>query len=280
MLIEVQNLNKSYRHGFRKKRVLKNLTIQTAGNKIIGIYGQQGSGKTTLLKIIAGITSPDPDYLRFNICDCEDPAAIKKKVGFWPARPFFLTRATPEELVTLSMLAANGNASKESVRQVLAYVGLQQEHGGMFLKDISPGAFQLAGIAQAIVGSPKMLLLDEPLQALNSDERRQVINIIEKWHQDKKTIIFTTSCLQDLDVLGTDAILLKQGELLGWENLESLREKSGYEIRVASDHSRQVYQVANRLDLWGLLEEIRRKEESVITVQSRVTDILKKYYDQ
>jgi len=279
MLIEVQNLNKSYRKGFRKKRILKNITFQTVENKIIGVFGEKGSGKTTLLKVIAGITTPDPDYLRFNICGCEDPVAIKNNIGFWPAMPAFLTHITTEDLLVLSMLAANGRVDTKRVLEVLDFVGLRED-GKQLLKDLPLEMVQLAGIAQGIVQFPKMLLLDEPLNSLNLDGRKRVIGVLEKWHKEGNTVIFSTNCLADLNGLCTDVILLKSGEILRVENLETLRDKSGYEVVVSAGNQREAHRVDNRLDLWTLVEEIRAREESIIEVQSTVTDILKKYYEQ
>ncbi len=279
MLIEVQNLNKSYRKGFRKKRILKNITFQAVGKKVIGIFGEKGSGKTTLLKVLAGITTPDPDYLRFNICGCEDPAAIKNNIGFWPAMPIFLTHITPEDLLILSMLAVNGRVDKDRVLEVLDFVGLR-ESGKQMLKHLPLEMVQLAGIAQGIVQFPKMLILDEPINFLNADGRKRVIGVIEKWYKEGNTVIFSTNCMADLNILCTDVVLLKGGEVLRVENLDTLRDKSGYEVVVGTGNQRETHRVDHRLDLWNLVEEIRDREESIIAIQSAVTDILKKYYEQ
>ena len=157
------------------------------------------------------------------------------------------------------------------------------ESGKVYALDIHPLAVKRVRDSAAKLGLTNIETICSDCATGLPDESMEVILLYDIFHM----LSNSNNVLKELyRVLIQNGVLsfsdhhMKEGEILGLENLQNLRDKSGYDIVVESGNLRQVYQAANRLDLWSLLEEIRNKEESIITVQSKVTGILKKYYEQ
>ena len=199
MLVEIRNLAKSYTRGGQAVPVLSDITLDIEAGDFIALMGPSGSGKTTLLNLIAGIDKPDSGTLRV---DGVDIAALSEgeladwraaNVGFIFQFYNLMPVLTAYENVELPlMLAPLSRAERRArVELVLSVVGLtdRMKH---YPNELSGGQQQRVAIARAIVGSPKILLADEPTGKLDSQMGDEIMGILKDLHRERTTIVMVT----------------------------------------------------------------------------------------
>ncbi len=282
MVIQVENLNKVYRKGARQVYALKDVSFELDDHRILGILGQPGAGKTTLLKILAGITPPDKDSGKIKIFAGRDIEAVKGGLGFCPENPEFFKKVTPYELLRFSLRVSGLRYEKERIIEALQAVGLLGEEKSR-VKDFSEEMLKRLGIALALVHSPAVLILDEPLTYLDPGGKRLVKKIIGNYFQQGKTILFSTTCCKDIEALCTDVLVLKDGQILLAESLSELKKDCGYRVEVEMEQptgvKRKVYLAKNEKELWGVLDEVRIRDLRIVRIESGIALRLEKYYE-
>lgn len=278
MIIEVENLSKVYKKNFKKIHALKNIGFKVEKNKILGILGPNGAGKTTLLKILTGITSPEKNSGPLTMLDSADIKAVKHRIGFLPENPEFLRNISAYELLKFSLDISGVPFDDERIRELLETVNLFNERNEK-VKNFSKGMRQRIGIAQAIAHKPELLILDEPMSGLDPPGRRMVIDIIDTYYREGKTILFSTHNLDDIEALCTDVMVLNHGEIQLEKSLSLLRQKSSFKIEVDEEGRKKVYHVEDDKHLWETLADIKKKNLKVIKIQSGIAGQLEKYYD-
>ncbi|MCP4219986.1 MAG: ABC transporter ATP-binding protein [bacterium] len=277
MIIDVENLSKVYRKNFKNTHALRNINFKVPKNIILGILGPNGAGKTTLLKILTGITQPGPDA-SIQILGTDDIQTVKYRIGFLPENPEFLKNITAAEFLRFSASISNTTPTEKEVEDLLQKVNLLQEKNER-VKNFSKGMRQRIGIAQAIIHSPELLVLDEPMSGLDPPGRRMVIDIIRDYFAQGKTILFSTHNLDDIEALCTDVLVLKQGEIQLQKELSKLRLNCRYKIEAETDDKKWTEEAENEADLWNTLETIKSEKGRIIKIQSGIARQLEKYYE-
>jgi len=285
MIIEIENCEKTFKKNFRTIHALKGVSFRVVKNKILGILGPNGAGKTTLLKIITGIIQPGMNSGKILIFNKKPGEFEKQRLGFLPENPEFFKNITAYELLEFSLKITGTGFSKDRIVEVLEKVGLEGERNER-VKTFSKGMRQRMGIAQAIIHSPELLILDEPMSGLDPLGRRMVIDLIRDYHRKGKTILFSTHDLDDIEALCTDVMVLNHGEILLEKSLRELRAHGTYKIEVEGkaegehEKGKQVFAVTDGGELWAKLEEIRRTGMQLIKVQSGIGEQLESYYKE
>src|SRR5215469_3434744 len=180
--IEVLGLEKTYMVGFwrkRPKRALEPLHLRVEEGEVFGFLGPNGAGKTTTLKLLMGLVFPTSGSARILGKEWTDPE-IKAQIGFLPEQPYFYDYLTANELLNyygqLSGVAAADR--KRRIPEVLSLVGLKDVKG-VQLRKFSKGMLQRVGIAQAILHSPRIVFVQEPMSGWRSRGRREVRDLLE-----------------------------------------------------------------------------------------------------
>lgn len=278
MIIEINNLSKVYKKNFKKIRALNNVGFTVGKNKILGILGPNGAGKTTLLKIITGITSPENGSGPVKLLGNDDIKAVKHRTGFLPENPEFLKNISASELLKFALDISGTPYTPDRIDELLKRVNLYDEKNEK-IRNFSKGMRQRIGIAQAIAHSPELLILDEPMSGLDPPGRRMVIDIINNYYKEGKTILFSTHNLDDIEALCTDVLVLNKGEIQLEKSLSELRRNGSYTIETETENGKQVYDAENDDALWQRLEEIKTRNLRVIKIQSGISRQLEKYYE-
>lgn len=276
MIIEVDSITKTYKKNLNEIKALDNISFFVKKNEILGILGPNGAGKTTLLKIITGITKQDSGKIK--IFDNYNIYEIKDKIGFLPENPEFLKNITAYELLKFSLSVAGKNLDKNRIEYVLDFVNLYKEKDER-VKNFSKGMLQRIGIAQAIVHEPDVLILDEPMSGLDPLGRRMVMDIIEKYSREGKTILFSTHNLDDIDALCTNLIIIKSGQMKLYTYISELRKNAIYTVEVEEKNKKRLFKANDKKELWEILDEVRIKDMRIIRVNSGITKELEKYYE-
>ncbi|MEE9518839.1 MAG: ABC transporter ATP-binding protein [bacterium] len=188
--------------------------------EIYGFLGPNGAGKTTTLKMILGLTYPDEgDVLIDGLNLSQRPHEIKRRIGFLPERLAFYDNLTA--LQTLEFFASLKGHSQEGLSELLDSVGLRkfaEKKVGTFSK----GMVQLLGVAQALMGSPSLLLLDEPTTGLDPNWTRVVKDRVLKANKEGATIFFSSHLLTEVQELAGRVGILNRGKLIVEDTVSNL----------------------------------------------------------
>jgi ABC-2 type transport system ATP-binding protein len=217
MLIEIRSLIKTYGRGAKAVRALDGVDLEI-GSGMFGLLGPNGAGKTTLMRILAGIVPPSAGGVRINGHDLANDAgktAVKAMLGYLPQElglyPELTARQFVDYLAVLKGMSDPG-ARRARVDAVIDLVGLTQA-ADRKLKTFSGGMKRRAGIAQALVNDPRLLIVDEPTAGLDPEERIRFRNLLVGLAADR-VVILSTHIVEDIGQTCNDMAVLSKGRIL------------------------------------------------------------------
>ena len=212
MKIEIMNLTKIYPRG--KKKALNGVNIEI-GQGIFGLIGRNGAGKTTLMRIVATIMDATDGEIYFDGKELKaNKDEFRSSLGYLPQSTKLMPRMNIVEFLDYVCILKgikNKAERKEKIASAIETVGLVGEEKKRLGK-YSGGMLRRAGIAQALIGDPKVLIIDEPTTGLDPEERLYFLNLLSKIAMER-TIIFSTHITADIEHLCNNICVLEQGEV-------------------------------------------------------------------
>ena len=212
MKIEIKNLTKVYPRG--KKKALNGVNIEI-GQGIFGLIGRNGAGKTTLMRIVATIMDATDGEIWFDGKELKaNKDEFRSSLGYLPQSTKLMPRMNIVEFLDYVCILKgikNKAERKERIASAIETVGLVGEEKKRLGK-YSGGMLRRAGIAQALIGDPKVLIIDEPTTGLDPEERLYFLNLLSKIAMER-TIIFSTHITADIEHLCNNICVLEQGEV-------------------------------------------------------------------
>ncbi len=212
MNIEIKNLTKIYPRG--KKKALDGVNI-TIGEGIFGLIGRNGAGKTTLMRIVATIMDATDGEIYFDGKELNaNKDEFRSSLGYLPQSTKLMPQLNIVEFldyVCIMKGIKNKSERQSRIAAAIETVGLVGEEKKR-LRNYSGGMLRRAGIAQALIGDPKVLIIDEPTTGLDPEERLYFLNLLSKIARDR-TIIFSTHITADIEHLCQNICVLEQGEV-------------------------------------------------------------------
>jgi sulfonate transport system ATP-binding protein len=203
--IEMVNVSKCFGVGDRKVEALADLTLTIPAGDFVTIIGQSGCGKTTLLRLIAGLENPSKGYIRVGGNTVEGTGWDR---GLIFQEPRLFPWATVAHNIKLGLRDRGGN--QERITALLQLVGLE-EFATAYPRELSGGMAQRVALARALAGSPQVLLLDEPLGALDAVTRMRMQNeLLRIWQERSLTMVAVTHDLDEAVLLSTQIVVLTQ----------------------------------------------------------------------
>jgi len=222
----------SVRDGFwmRRKAIVQDLNMAVPKGAALGLVGPNGAGKTTSIKLAAGLMPPAGGQVLVNGVSAVEPRA-RKGIGLLTETQYIYPHLKVREW--LGMLAGfsglKGRRLRERVDAVLALVELT-DRAGMMLNTLSKGQLQRAGLAQALVHEPEILLLDEPMSGLDPYWRYRLHKILMEYKASGGTLLFSSHILVDVERLSDRVALIEQGRVRWTGALTDMpRQVVGYE---------------------------------------------------
>jgi ABC-2 type transport system ATP-binding protein len=217
-LLHMQGLTKEY--GIEK--AVDNITFSLNKNTATALIGPNGAGKTTTLSMLAGLLKQTNGTIEM---DGDIRGDFRKEIGFLPQYPQFYSWLTAHEFTEMAakLSGVDTKIAKLESEKTLEFVGLgnaKKKKIGTF----SGGMKQRLGLAQAIVHKPALLLLDEPVSALDPIGRREIMNLLKEL-QATTTILYSTHILNDAEEMTDQLLFLRKGKLVEQGSMKEVREK-------------------------------------------------------
>jgi len=222
----VEGAYKSYRNGSAVREVVKDISIYVRPGTIHGLLGPNGAGKTTTIKMLLGLVRPQAG--RFEILGYEAAPEVRRYAGFLPEQPYFSPHLTAHQVLrvigrTLKMPKAQLEAQAD---KLLSKVGL--EHRGKDrLSSYSRGMLQRFGIAQALLGDPKVLILDEPASGLDPVGQRDVRDLIKGLRDEGITVLLSSHQLSEVEAVCDEVTIVNRGRVAAKGDIEDLLKVAG-----------------------------------------------------
>lgn len=220
-MIEIKNLFKLY----GTKRAVDNISLTIEKGDIVGFLGPNGAGKTTTMNIITGYISSTLGTVTVDGIDIsKEPDKVKKKIGYLPEKPpLYLDMTVEEYLDFVYEIKSVKLPKKEHLAEIMELVKIDDVKGRL-IKNLSKGYRQRVGIAQALVGDPEILILDEPTVGLDPKQIKEIRSVIAKLGKDR-TVIVSSHILAEIEAICKKVIIINRGKLMAQGTKEELSEK-------------------------------------------------------
>lgn len=206
MNITINGLEKT----IKKNTVLSNINLNLTGNKIYGIQGKNGCGKTMLLRCIAGLILPTKGEIIINGKTLHKDISIPKSIGVLIENPSFLPHYSGKQ--NLSLLSGLWKQEAD-VDELIETVGLGQNADKKF-SSYSLGMKQRLGIAAAIMGNPEIILLDEPINAIDGEGVEQIRQVILNLKDNNRIIVIACHDKEEMELLADEIIPMSEGKIV------------------------------------------------------------------
>lgn len=237
-MIEIENLTKKY----GDKLAVDNISFKVKKGSIVGFLGKNGAGKSTTMNIITGYISATSGTARINGYDIlKNPMEVKKCIGYLPEKPPIYSEMTVMEYLKFvcAIKDVKASAIKGHIDEIANLVKLTEVINRR-IGNLSKGYQQRVGMAQALVGNPEVLILDEPTVGLDPKqiiEIRRMIKALGKKH----TIILSSHILPEVADVCEQVVIINEGKIVAQDTLanlqEGIEESANMIVRVAGSES-------------------------------------------
>lgn len=229
-LIEAKELRKS----FGELKAVDGISLNVPRGEVLGFLGPNGAGKSTTMKMLTGFLEPDSGSARIAGYDVlEQPKLAKAKLGYLPEGAPLYAEMTPRKLLQF-VAGLRGFEKYEANRRA----GIAVERTGLepvldrTIETLSKGFKRRVGLAQAIVHDPEVLIMDEPTDGLDPNQKHQIRKLIGEMAKEK-AIVISTHILEEVEAVCTRAIVINQGRIVADGTAEDLMRRVPYHGAVA-----------------------------------------------
>ncbi|MDT8427852.1 MAG: ATP-binding cassette domain-containing protein [Pseudomonadales bacterium] len=245
-MVEIDHISKRFEHF----TAVDDLSFTVAEGEVLGFLGPNGAGKSTTMKIITGFLAPSSGSVRIDGHDiATDPLAVKSLIGYLPeGAPSYPDMTTLEFLNFIADVRGfAGEEKAHRIQHVLQEVALE-EVCHQTIDTLSKGFKRRVGLAQAIIHDPKVLILDEPTDGLDPNQKHHVRELIKNLSRDK-IVIISTHILEEVSAVCTRAIIIAEGRMVADGTPRELETRSRY-------HHAVEIQLTDAFDLQQALKDM------------------------
>jgi ABC-2 type transport system ATP-binding protein len=257
--LEVRGLQKAY----GAVQALRGVDLEVGPGELFGLLGPNGAGKSTLVKIACGLVRPSAGHAAV----CGAPAGsteAQRALGYLAELFRFPDWCSADELLALHQRLAGSAGGAAERAELLALVGLA-EVAERRIGTMSKGMQQRLGIAQALVGSPRLLLLDEPTSALDPAGRRTVRELLEHLRERGVGVLLNSHLLSEIELICDRVAIIDHGAVVAAGSPAELSRPGG--VAVETDGGTRVFRDANREDAPHIVRDLVAAGEQVYEVR-------------
>ncbi len=221
-MIEIKNLVKHY----GDKKAVNGISFTVKDNEILGFLGPNGAGKSTTMNIITGYLSSTSGTVKINGHDIlEEPELAKKSIGYLPEQPPLYNDMTVSEYLTFmcELKGVPKKDRKEQIDMITSMVGIDAVTGRL-IGNLSKGYKQRVGLAQALVGDPPILILDEPTVGLDPNQIIGIRNLIKELSKNH-SIIVSSHILSEIQEIADRVVIIHHGKIAAIDTILDLSQR-------------------------------------------------------
>lgn len=214
-MITTRDLCKSY----KKKKAVSGVSFHVNKGEAFALLGSNGAGKTTTIKMILGLVKADKGEIY------KDEVI---KIGYSPETPYFHPHLTGKEVLEFygRLQGITKGELRENIPEIIEKVGLKNDSiDDIKVKNYSKGMLQRLAFAQALLGNPQLLILDEPCAGLDPIGRIEIVGVINKLKATGRTIIMNSHILSDIEKVCDHGVVMENGKILREWNIDEITDK-------------------------------------------------------
>jgi ABC-2 type transport system ATP-binding protein len=266
-------------HGVEKRyravQALRGVSLDVAEGELVGLLGPNGAGKSTLVKIACGLVRASAG--RVEVCGAPAGSAPARRALGYLAELFrFPGWQSADEVLAFHQRLARSDGGEQERAELLELVGLTDARKRR-VEAMSKGMQQRLGIAQALVGSPRVLLLDEPTSALDPAGRRVVRELLERLRERGTGVLLNSHLLSEVELVCDRVVIISAGEVVAAGRPEDLARPRGIEVDV--DGGTRVFPDAGREEAPRIVRELVAAGEEVYGVRVLTTTLEQVYLE-
>ena len=231
MELQIKGVSKNY----GKCNALKNVNL-SIGNGMFGLLGPNGAGKTTLMRTITTLLPIQEGTIAYGDIDWKNGEKVRKIIGYLPQHFSMYKRLKVEEALEHMAIMKGVENVKEQVDYVIRKLNLEPDREKK-IQELSGGMIRRVGIAQAILGNPRILVVDEPTAGLDPENRIQFRNMLKDISKDK-IVIISTHIIEDIEATCDKLAILEKGKILFTGSMIDILKKAQdkvFEIQVPKE---------------------------------------------
>jgi len=275
MVVEFESVGKQ----FKKLKALQAVSFQIMEGEVLGFIGPNGGGKTTTARLMLGFYKPTEGIVRiFGRNPATEFHRIGPLVGAMLEQPGIHDGLTAYEYLQFygGLFRMSSADCEARSQELLKLVGLSDRASGL-LKAFSKGMRQRVSMARSLLNRPRLMILDEPFDALDFESRRIILDLLPRLSKEEGTSVFVTSHnLAEVEEISNRVAIIKQGRIVAIDKMESLRKQVGSStllvVSLARDYPKE------KLEQLVPHAEYRRKDRTLVfqldTVNGRQDDLL------
>jgi ABC-2 type transport system ATP-binding protein len=231
--IETEGLTKVFRSAFSKRelRAVDNISLKVPVGSTYGLLGPNGAGKTTFVKMLLSCTHQTAGRAMVFGRDTRH-AEARRPIGYLPENHRFPTYMTGFDMLDFygALSGLETAARRKRIPELLNLVGLEDRARDLRLGKYSKGMLQRVGLAQAMIHSPKLLVLDEPSDGVDPVGRKQIRDVLHALEQQGVTIFLNSHLLAEVELFCREVAIIQKGKLALTGSVEELTKGSGYHV--------------------------------------------------
>ena len=260
-MIEVKNVTKKY----GKAVAVDNVSFTIGEGEIVGLLGPNGAGKSTTMNMMTGfIEQTEGDIIIDGYDMLKKPKKAKIEIGYMPEGVPLYTDLTVKEFVTYlaEIKQVNKKARKEKVEKIIEQTGLKDVEKKL-IKNLSRGYKQRVSMAGALVGEPKILILDEPTVGLDPKQITEIRNLIKELGKTH-TVILSSHILSEVSQICNKVIIINKGKIVAIDTPENLENKVSNKNCIyvtVEDNENKVEQIKDKIENIKKIELIEKNED-------------------
>jgi len=249
---------------YGRTEALGGVALEVGEGQLVGLLGPNGAGKSTLVKIACGLVRASAGSVQVCGAPAGSPPA-RRSLGYLAELFRFPSWMSAEELLTLHQRLAGSTRGEAERTELLELVGLPHARATR-IAAMSKGMQQRLGIAQALVGSPRLLLLDEPTSALDPAGRRVVRGLLEELRRRGTSVLLNSHLLSEVELVCDHVVIVDHGRVVAAGTPDQLRRQGGVEVETATGTRR--FEDARRDDVPRIVRELVAAGEEIYDVRA------------
>ncbi|MFT6580264.1 MAG: ABC-2 type transport system ATP-binding protein [Alphaproteobacteria bacterium] len=265
-MIEIDDLVKR----FGVAVAVDHVSFSVERGEVLGFLGPNGAGKSTTMKMISGFLTPTSGTARVEGFDVRvDPIEVKRRIGYLPEGAPMWSDMTPRSFLAFvaRIRGFTGAKQKERIDAVVAQTQLESVLEKP-IETLSKGFKRRVGLAQALLHDPDILILDEPTDGLDPNQKHEVRNLISKMAADK-AIIISTHILEEVEAVCTRAIIISDGKIVADDTPKKLLSRSSRHNAVSVRVSGEIASARSLLQAMDGVATVETVRQDWLLVQSK-----------